>query len=40
MKLTAVLGAQTLSFSEDFTFETAYQFILEQDSDPDENPWL
>ena len=40
MKLTAVLGAQTLSFSEDFTFETAYQFILEQDSDPDDNPWL
>lgn len=40
MKLIAVLGAQTLTLGDDYDFKTAYEYILEQDSDPDENPWL
>ena len=40
MQLIAVLGAQTLSLGDDYDFESAYQYILEQDSDPDDNPWL
>lgn len=39
MQLVAVLGAQTLYLGDDYDFETAYEYILEQDSDPD-NPWL
>ena len=40
MKLIAVHRDQKISFDEDFTFETAYQYILEQDEDPFGNPWL
>lgn len=40
MQLIAVLGAQTLTLGDDYTFESAYQYILEQDSDPFDNPWL
>ena len=37
MELYAVLGAQTLYLGDDYTFESAYEYILEQDSD---GTWL
>jgi hypothetical protein len=31
---------ETRDLGSDFTFESAYEFIAENDSDPFENPWL
>ena len=39
MILEAVAGTETITLGRDFTFETAYEFILERDND-EENPWL
>jgi hypothetical protein len=40
MKLIAENGVETRELGADFTFESAYKFIFENDSDPVENPWL
>lgn len=41
MNLIAVNeSGETRDLGSDFTFESAYEFIAENDSDPDENPWL
>ena len=39
MILEAVAGTETIPLGLGFTFETAYEFILEHDND-EENPWL
>lgn len=39
MILTAERDGEIIEFGRDFDLGTAYDFILERDSDP-ENPWL
>jgi hypothetical protein len=39
MILEAVAGTETITLGRDFTFETAYEFILEHDN-YEANPWL
>jgi len=40
MKLIATAGTEILELGDNFDSESAYQFILENDSDPENNPWL
>jgi len=40
MKLIAKSETETRVLGEDFDYKTAYRFIFENDSDPEENPWL
>lgn len=39
MKLTAERGDEVIVLGEDFDFQTAYEYVVERDTDPD-NPWL
>ena len=40
MKLIASNGDDTIELGSGFTFESAYELILKNDSDPDDAPWL
>lgn len=40
MKLTAERDGEVIVLGEEFDFESAYQFILEHDDDPEGNPFM
>ena len=40
MRLIAERDGETLDLGETFNHETAYEFILDHDFDPEHNPWL
>lgn len=40
MKLTAERGNEVIVLGEEFDFQSAYEFILGHDDDPEHNPWM